>query len=189
MSRFVQKSIDEATPAELRAFAGDFLGVPVEGLADRAVLAKIRAAHEGDMIFVTETPSEQTQVGSPPPAVEDKASDVANTGRTAGGLGRSDPKVTLTLHAEERDGVVYSRHKEVGVNGKVWLLKRGTSITIPYRVFEALNNAERSAVTHGPDGEVRRQVVKNTPFNIEHMPPAEEIEAWRERVAAEFVPE
>lgn len=185
MRKFETVTIDDATPEQRRYFAQSFLGVPIdEDASDDEVLAKIRAAHEGDTIFVPAETGDPVadQTGSPPPDTEKVG------GGLVGSLGRDDPKVTLTLHAEERDGQVVNRHKEVGVNGVVWLLKRGETITIPYRVFLALDNAERHVITHTSEGEVREQRVKNTPFNIERMPPAEEIKAWHERVDNEFVP-
>ena len=187
MRQFETKSIEEATPAELRAYATGFLGIPVEeGEDDAKVLAKVRAANEGTTIFVAKADASHQftdQTGSPPPAVE-----APTGGGLVGSLGRDDPKVTLTLHAEERDGVVVNRHKEVGVNGVVWLLKRGESITIPYRVYLALDLAERHVITHTDQGETREQKVKNTPFNIEIMPSKADIAAWHERTDKIFVP-
>ena len=184
MRKFETKNINDATPAEIKAYAQNFLGIPVDDDEDKAILAKVRAANEGDTIFVATAADEEApdQTGAAPPDVEQKSTHLV------GSLGRGDPKVTLTLHAEERDGVVFNRHKEVAVNGVTWLLKRGMSITIPYRVFEALNNAERVVITHSPEGDVREQVVKNTPFNIEHMPPPEEIDAWRARTGDLLLP-
>lgn len=175
MQKFETKNINEATPEELRAFAASFLGIPLdEDATDSEVLAKVMAAHESDTIFVSNEPADVDQTGSPPqPAIGQNVG-----GGLVGSLGRDDPKVTLTLHAEERDGVVVNRHKEVGVNGLVWLLKRGESITIPYRVFSALSDAKRHVITHTTDGEVREQVVQNTGYNIENMPPASEIADW-----------
>lgn len=182
--KFETRQIDEATPDELRAYATQFLGIQTEGDTDGEVMAKVRAANEGDTIFVavaTDEPADQT--GSPPPAPATE-----NVGGLLGGLGREDPKVQLTLHAEDRDGVVVNRHKEVGVNGRVWLLQRGISITIPYRVYLALELAEREAITHDGEGNVRVQRVKNTPYNIERMPGPEEIREWHARVDSQFVP-
>lgn len=182
MRKFETVNIKEATPQQLRDYATSFLGIPVDNDDDAAVLAKVRAANEGETIFVRAAPEETDQTGSPPP----------NTGGTGGNivgsLGRKDPKVTVTLHADERDGVVNNRHKEVGVNGVVWLLKRGEPITIPYRVFEALNNAEQHVITMTGEGEVRDQKVQRVPFNIVSMPSAEEIAAWHAETDGQFVP-
>lgn len=184
MKKFETKNINDATPAEIRVYAQTFLGIPTEDIEDAEVLAKTLAANENDTIFVAVESDEDegTQTGSPPP-------DVENNGQPlAGGLGKDDPRVTLTLHAEERDGMVVNRHKEIGVGGVIWLLKRGESITIPYRVYEALNNAKRHAITHTKEGDVREQIVHNTPFNIERMPSEEEIKAWHLRTDDQFAP-
>lgn len=182
--KYIQKSIEEASPAELRAFANTFLGIPVDDFdSDATVLAKINAAHEGP-IFVAEAP-EEVETGAPPPSVPGVEKPVQVL---VGGLGRNDPKVRLTLHAEERDGVVNSRHKEVGVNGVVFLIKRGISVDVPYRVYLALKDAVRNNITHDGEGEVLEQVAHNTPFNVERMPSAEEIEAWHVRTRDAFCP-
>lgn len=184
--KFETKSLSEAAPKEVRAYATTFLGIPTDGLEDGEVMAKVQAAQEGDTIFVAaESELPASQAGSPPQPADGQEE---RSGGMVGSLGRSDPRVTITLHAEERDGVVVNRHKEVGVNGVVWLLKRGMSITIPYRVFEALKNAERHVITHTSEGEVREQVVRNTPYNVEVMPPQEEIDAWHAKTDALFVP-
>lgn len=176
MKKFENRKLSEASADEVRAYAQQFLGIPVEDVTDKEILAKVRAAIEGDTIFVElkdEQPTDQT--GSPPPRPEGHTPE---GGGLVGSLGRDDPKVQLTIHADERDGVVNTRHKEVGVNGVVWLLARGQSITVPYRVFEALNNAERDNITHDKDGTAIFQKAKNTPFSVERMPPQHEIDAW-----------
>lgn len=182
---FKSKSLAEATPDEIRYFATSFLGIPTDGLEDSEVLAKLRAANgNSENIFVREgetPPVDQT--GSPPPAPEESVD-----GALRGSLGHTDPKVQLTIHAEERDGITTTRHKEVGVNGVVWLLKRGESITIPYRVYEALQNAEREVISHDKDGNPISQRAMATPFNVEVLPPAAEIAAWKARTQDRFVP-
>lgn len=177
MQKFETVKLADSKPEQRREFAQRWLGVSVDGLTDDEVLAKITASHEGDTIFLEKDAPPVDQTGSPPP----KPGEIQGGG-IVGSLGRGDPKVRIVVHAEERDGVVDNRHLPVGVNGMVWLLKRGEEITIPYRVFEALNNAERHVITMTKDGEQREQRVKNSPFNIVHMPPAEEIAAWHERV-------
>lgn len=182
MSRtFEEKNIGDATTEEVRDYATTFLGIPTEGITTDEVLAKVRAATEGDTIFVRVAPEPADMAGVPPPDVEPQS-------KLQGGLGHSDPKVGIVLHNEERDGNVINRHKEVGVNGVVWLLKRGERIDVPYRVFLALKNAERSVITHNGEGEVMTQNVKSTPYNIEHMPSAAEIADWEKRTTNQFVP-
>lgn len=178
-AKFETIAIDDATPEQVRDYATSFLGIPTDDVPDGEVLAKVRASIEGKTIYVATEKEKTDQTGAPPENVG---------GGLVGTLGRGDPKVTLTLHAEERDGVVINRHKEVGVNGVVWLLKRGEPITIPYRVYLALKNAERHIITHTPEGEQREQIVLNTPFNVEKMPLPEEIAAWHKKTDDMFVP-
>jgi hypothetical protein len=180
--KFETKTLAEASANEVRDYATSFLGIPSEGLSDGEVLAKVRAANDGETIYVrVDEGGVPDQAGSAPPLV----SDVGSTGGLKGGLGRGDPKVQLTLHAEERDGVVSTAHKSVGVNGVVWLIKRGVSVSVPLRVFYALDVAVRENISHdqSPDNEGVPiiQKVHSTPFNIERMPPQDEIDAWQAR--------
>jgi hypothetical protein len=174
--------MDEATPQELKFYASTFLGLPTDNKTPAEITAMVRAANEGTDIWVAQAAEETSaQVGSPPPAP-------VTSGKLQGGRGSEDPRVRLTLHAEERDGVVISRHKEVAVNGYPWLLKRGESIEVPYRVYLALNAAERDAMTHDSEGTEVHQKVKNVPFNIERLPSQEEIDAWHARTDSQFAP-
>lgn len=184
MQRFESKTIDEATPEELKAYAIQFLGIPIDDTdTDATVLAKVRSANEGDIIWIA--PQQQTdQTGSAPPAPD----DVATGSGLMGGLGRGDPKVQLTIHAEERDGVVNTRHKEVGVNGVVWLIKRGVSVEVPYRVYLVLQNAIRDNQTHDLEGNMIHQNVHSVPFSVERMPSQAEIDAWEARTRDQFAP-
>lgn len=186
---FLEKKIDDATATEVRSFAASFLGIPTEGQTDDQVRAAVRAATETDVIYVRLEPEAMVghdQTGHPPLPPVVATSDEEPV-KLQGGLGRGDPKVRIVLHNEEKDGVIVSRHKEVGVNGVVWLLKRGEPIDIPYRVYLALNNANRDVITHNGEGEVMTQSVKNTPFNIEAMPSRDEIAAWEARTASQFM--
>ena len=184
---FIEKKIDDATAEEVRMFASSFLGIPTVDQSDDQVRAAVRAATETDAIYVRVQPPEADQTGSPPLPPVSVQGVVEQTVRLQGGLGHNDPKVRIVLHNEEKDGVIVSRHKEVGVNGVVWLLKRGEPIDIPYRVYHALNNANRDVITHNGEGEVMTQSVKNTPFNVEMMPPADEIKAWEARTGSQFM--
>ncbi len=184
---FLEKKIDDATADEVRLFAASFLGIPTDGQTDDQVRAAVRAATETDVIYVRIEPeATHDQTGHPPLPPVVATSDEAPT-KLQGGLGHGDPKVRIILHNEEKDGVIVSRHKEVGVNGVVWLLKRGEEIDIPYRVYLALNNANRDVITHNGEGEVMTQSVKNTPFNVVGMPTKDDIHAWEQRTASQFM--
>lgn len=185
MTNIIKKNINEATPEQKRGFASEFLGIDVTGLEDREVDAKIAAAHEGSVIFVHENPeATPPQTGAEPPKVEGATQAM----RLVGGSAKDDPKVRLTLHAEEKDGLVVSRPKEVSVNGVAYQLARGESIEIPYRVFLALNIALKDAVTMDKDGNVNIQQVHNTPFSLEKFPSDAEIADWHRRTDHLFVP-
>lgn len=195
MLKMQQKNILEATPAEIKAFAINFLGLDIDpGADDAAIFASVQQAHPGETIFVPLDDADQPvidQAGDPPPRVEGSTQPEHGAQRQglAGSLGRDDPKVTILIHNEERDGEVYSRDKEVGVNGRVWLLQRGKEITIPYRVFLALESAVKDSITHNKStGEVISTKVKSVPYNAINRPSSEEIDAWHKRVDQQFCP-
>lgn len=182
----------DATPAQRRSFATDFLGLDLEATdTDETIFAKIMAAtNNGETIYVQpeDDSAAHSQAGDPPPRVPG-ASAPADVQRMQGTLGRDDPKVTIFINNEDRNGEIYDRDVNVGVNGTVWQLKRNMALTIPYRVYEALELAVRDSITHNPNtGEEHSTPVKAIPFNVQSMPSAAEVAAWRERVDSAFCP-
>lgn len=187
MAKYESVLIDDASPAQLRNYAISFLGIPVsDAMSDPEVLALIKQASDSASIWIA--PSQVIdQAGSAPPA-QPGAQEPQQSQPLVGGLGRGDPRVSLTLHAEEREGVVVSHHKAVGVNGTVWAIKRGVQVDVPYRVYLALKDAVRDAITHDGEGEVISQKVHAVPFSVQRMPSQEEIDAFHERTRATFCP-
>lgn len=182
----------DATPDQRRSFATDFLGLDLETTdTDETIFAKIMSAtNNNETIYVQPEGEEQpySQAGSPPPHVPG-ASVPADVQRMQGTLGRDDPKVTIFINNEDRNGEIYDRDVAVGVNGTVWQLKRNMALTIPYRVFAALEVAIRDSITHNPNtGEEHSTPVKAVPYSVTSMPSAAEIAAWRERVDSAFCP-
>lgn len=189
--KMTPKHIVEASPEERRKFAVQFLGLDIEeGASDEAVYAKIEAAHDSETIFVMEEPEPADMAGAAPPPVDGaRETPEARVDRQQGSLGRDDPRVEITINNEERDGEIYSRDKEVGVNGVVWLLQRGKRISIPLRVFLALEAAVKDSITHDKNtGEVHSTKVKSVPYNVHSLPSQQEIAEWRARVAGDFCP-
>lgn len=182
----------DATEAQRRSFATDFLGLDLEATdTDEAIFAKIMAAtNNNETIYVqpeSDTPA-HSQAGDPPPLVLG-ATQPADAQRMQGTLGRDDPKVTIFINNEDRNGEIYDRDVAVGVNGTVWQLRRNMALTIPFRVFEALKLAVRDSITHNPNtGEEHSTPVNAVPYSVQSMPSEAEIAAWRERVDSAFCP-
>jgi len=187
--KMIQKLLLEATPAEIKLFATNFLGLDLEADDnDVTIYAKVEAAHPSETIFVpedAETFAQADMIGLPPqrPAGAREPSPNSSDGdRMAGSFGRDDPKVTLTINNEDRGGEVYSRDVPVGVNGVVWLLQRNKPITVPYRVFAALELAVRDSITmDGQTGEVHHTAVRTVPYNVIDGPTRAEVAEWMAR--------
>ena len=183
----------EATPQQLRTFATDFLGLDVEPEdTEQTLFAKIMAATNGnETIYIQPEGSEpqHSQAGDPPPRVAGATAPEDPAQRMQGTLGRDDPKVTIFINNEDRNGEIYDRDVNVGVNGTVWQLQRNKPLTIPYRVFEALKLAVRDSITHDPNTGVEHSTPVNAvPWSVQQMPSEAEIAAWRERVDSAFCP-
>ena len=75
------------------------------------------------------------------------------------------------------------------MNGVVWLLQRGKPLTIPYRVFEALEIAVKDSITHDKNtGDVHSTLVRTVPYQVLERPSDEEVAAWRARTDHLFCP-
>jgi len=182
----------DATEAQRRSFATDFLGLDLEPTdTDETIFAKIMAATNNNETIYVQPESDEpahSQAGSPPQPVAG-ATRPEDVQRMQGTLGRDDPKVTIFINNEDRNGEIYDRDVAVGVNGTVWQLRRNMPLTIPYRVYEALKVAVRDSITHNPNtGEEHSTPVSAVPFNVQSMPPAAEVAAWHERVDSAFCP-
>lgn len=193
MSKISQVHLLEATPEQRFTFASQFLGLDVTaGEDDNSVMAKIEAAQPGtETIFVMEADPEVIEmIGSAPQPVTQEQQEAAPTGdRMRGTLGHADPRVTIQINTEERNGETYDRDVPVGVNGTVWLIKRGVPATIPLRVYEALKLAVRDNITHNPNtGDETVTQVPSVQMSVLDMPSRAEQEEWRAKTDAAFCP-
>lgn len=190
MNKMIPVPILDADTAQRRTFATDFLGLDIEpGDSDDTIMSKILIANGGaELIFVSAEPEPVDQTGAAPPLALG-SSLPEPVGRMQGTLGRDDPKVTILINNEERNGVIYDRDVAVGVNGTVWQLRRGVAITIPYRVYEALKIAVRDVITHDPNThEEHHTAAPALPYSVQALPPQAEVDAWRARTDAAFCP-
>jgi hypothetical protein len=189
-----QLPLAEATPAQVRAYATDFLQLDIEhGSSDAAVEAAVMTAQgwAGDgteMIFVMEAAAAApSQAGDPPPFVPGATAPrpAAPVGAMAGSLGHDDPQVTIKINNDAGRGSIGARDVPVGVNGRVWQLKRMVPVKIPYRVFLALQDAIEDEVTHDPsNNEELHTDVQRVTYQSISMPSADEIAEWHARVDA-----
>lgn len=185
------KKLDDASAQERRLFAANFLNLDLDASAsDDAVLSAIRQAQPGsEMIFVEEAAPQIPENVDPAVAAKLTEMIAEDVGRQAGSLGKGDPRALIIIpeleNSEGKNTDVF-----VGVNGRVWQLKRGVELDVPYRVIEALRNAKADVVTHSTDadslGDVNVRTVQRVPFEGQIMPTAAEIEAWRESTGSEF---
>lgn len=183
--------LDQSTPEQRAEFVRNFLNLEIPPSAgDADILAAITAAQPGaTMIFVNEpdTPDDMTAqetAGDAPLGPEEA------TGKQAGSLGKGDPRAVIMIPIIETEDGSGSRDVVVGVNGRAWQLKRGHDLPVPWRVVEALQNAEATVIRHsqeeGKEGEVISHNSKRFAFSFTDRPPQHEIDAWLERTGAEF---
>lgn len=179
MSNMKTVSIEEADLDQLKEFATNTLGLEYHKTANKThMLSMIRKVHEKDTIQVEDAPEVVPHAGQPLDMTPHAPND---TSKEPSGLkSASDPKVTIMIPLSEKEGG--DRPVPVGVNGKQMLLPRGKDIVIPYRYFEALNNAVRTEFRQDPnddDYEIKRRDVPSYPFQVKAMPSQEEIDAWK----------
>lgn len=172
-------SLDEATAAQKRSFATDFLNLDVPADAgEEAIDALIAQAQPGaTMIFVQDAEPSQADA----PAI----SDESETGRMVGTLGKTDPRYTILIPVVDSDDDTGAADVVVGVNGRAWQIKRGVEVSVPARVFFALENASGDKIDHVGRGEDIAEVVtkfKRFPVQVLERPTEAELKAWHERV-------
>lgn len=176
----INKTIDEATDAQIRDYATRFLNLDLSGNETPSqILAKVKKVQTHDNIFV-ESDDDAIE------AVQDAAPEIdapvvsAPSARSSGSLGREDPRVTINIQSDMRsaDGSK-NDDVQVAVNGVAWLIKRGVDVDVPLRVVEALNAAKELVIRHDDEGEVMETIMPR--FNISYpngAPSRQEIAEW-----------
>lgn len=186
----VKIPINDATNAQLLFYAQQVVGLDVNKGASNAILrGKIEQAQPGTAEIDVESGSltaEQAPTQNTP--VSSDADDGAET-IPAGRLGahwRYDPKVKVNI--SQTSDKTRSKDVHIAVNGEVIIVKRGESVSIPYRHYLALRDGvervgietdEINPVTHMPIiAWVDRPSYE---FSVLSMPSEEEIRAFHER--------
>ncbi|MCA0276250.1 MAG: hypothetical protein LCH86_09610 [Proteobacteria bacterium] len=146
-----QISIDEATATQLAVFANVNLGLDVQFrqgcAAIKAEMAKV--GYNKDYIEVEDDPAP-------------KATKAVTAGETSG------KKITIMIPNQETPGSTMGKEAvPVGVNGKVYLIKRGVPVDVPEAVVAVLKNANKVQYDRGPNGEpINPTLVPTHPFSI-----------------------
>lgn len=173
-----QKTVpwDEATLPELKKFATESLGMPVNyNIGEETLRGKIRQAFAGDSITVMEVDGEGDAPASDAPAPPTQA---PTDGKALRGTSASnDPKVKITI--AEVEGPGGKRAIPVGVNGVQMLIPRGRPVDIPYRYYLVLTHAIKTV--HEQDeasGEIISSDVPSYPMSVNTMPPQADIDAY-----------
>lgn len=192
--------INEASAKQLRYHAEVILGIEsIAHSANRGMIqAKIEAAAPGTAEIQIEdeidSPAQtEAEANSAVAAIEAEAEKAAAVGERASAVhGLSarqaaqhhhDPKIEInipqTAEAGGKDDV------PVSVNGIQWTIQRDKWVTVPYRVFEALNHALQTLYEHSNDDLGRMKVdersVYSYPFQTRNEPSEAEVAAWRKR--------
>ena len=180
--------IADATPEQVRRFTL-MVGVDLtETDSPETVLAKLRKVWPNDTVSVAdedtgpgvlttgvlrEAPSDLEPGESSP------FSKMAGAERMLLTSAKDDPRVVLNIQKVRVGNDVSNADVNVGVNGTIYQMKTGVSLDVPYRVWEALNNARREEITHDDQGEVVSAWVHAYPFNVEESPAKSAVAEWR----------
>ena len=164
-----QVPLPEASNKQLRTFATAHLGLPLGPgpMSNKQLIAKIQgAAWDKPHIIVPidEAAEVEDRPAAAPPA-ETK-------------LGEEPYVKLLIAQTEEEDG---KEHVFVGVNGRAIYLPRGEEISVKYRYYIALKNAQKQITDQRGEGvhtEDVKRIVQQYPFSVIEMPPAAVVEAW-----------
>lgn len=103
----------------------------------------------------------------PPKAVVPKRVASAGSGHDVALSGR---KATITIHANESAGG--SDDVPVGINGFMYMIRRGEPVEVPFEVLDVLQNAISQHLSNGKGSEV---IVKDIPrfaYTVHSMDPA-----------------
>lgn len=182
--------ISTASDEQVRRFA-QMVGVdllPTDG--PDTVISKLRMVWNSENISVADDPADPpgALTGQARTAPEDRRpgessefSQRVQAGKLVSSDSSRDPRVILTVQKMRVGNEVSNSDVPVGVNGVAFQIKTGVPVDVPYRVYEALNNAVREEITHDDQGEVVSANVHAYPFNVTEMPSKAEIAAWREQ--------
>lgn len=176
-------ALEDASIDDLRKRC-DELGIPHKPSSNSThLIAYIRQADPG----ATSVPVVRSQQPAAPQAPEGmqmpRPSDTAK--KLSSSKSGGDPKVTLVLNRTEEKGG--NRPLFVSVNGVGMLIPRGEKVSIPFRYYLALLNAVGIQYDQDEEGELESREVQSYPFNVQEMPPRDEIDAWHK--AQESTPE
>lgn len=192
MSKIKSIQIDEATPAQIEAFARAFLNLDVkQGASDTEILSAVNAAQpNATTIFVMDDDEQEgfQERIDPPLAGEVLAQGAKDVGRIAGSLGHEDPRALIRISPGNSEDARGSDDVAVGVNGRIWQLKRGVDINVPWRVVCALRDSVERVVRHDEQGDIIERDAERYPFSILQGPTQQEIVDWRARTDDAFCP-
>lgn len=166
-------SLDEASDEQLDSYISNFLQMERSEGEDRRS-AILRAQPNTTSIFYLDEEEQQVRNLDDAPAGELDAQQTA----LVSSLGKGDPKWEINIPIVETEDNSGKLDVLVGVNGRVWQIKRGVDVVVPHRVAMALNDALADIVRHNDEGEVDIRKAKRFPFNYSRKPSDAEIEAW-----------
>lgn len=172
--------LKDATDQQIRTYIDTVLQVPVATNAGRNEMcaAILRADPSGEITLLEEDRAPKTDDDNYRAILN--SMNLVETMKPLKGTGpayKTDPLVVITIaRSEEKGG---DEPVPLGVNGKRFDVMRGVPVEIPWRYFLVLRQCIKTvyhqvSVNEPPIG----RDVPMYPFNIQAMPPREEIEAW-----------
>ncbi len=176
----VTVTLDDATLAQLREFAGKVGGIGEVGNLNSATLrTRLRKItnppHHITVGGADEAPSPAVQ--EPPPPVQLAKPKVEAAKKIGGSV--SDPIVHLIVDmGTGKDG---ARPIKVGVNGNIMLIPRGKEVPVPYRYYLAMDIAVQTLYDQDEETqEMHEREVHTYTHRVTKMPAQEILDAWHE---------
>lgn len=170
--QIAKKPIEEASDADLRAFAIDFMQLELAENATRAqTLAALSKVWKQPFINVT---ASDDAVQGDSPAVQPKVEAKDLTTRY-----QDDPVVECIIGTTSYPGG--EEPASPCVNGKMLVVPRNIKVKLPYRFYDALRNSYEDVSRPGPNNTITTTRTTNFPLQEVVLPPQSEIDAWHER--------
>lgn len=145
-------NIHEASATQLAEFAITNYGLDVNHRMGSAVIkAKLATAgYDKDFIEIDDAPAVETNA------------------RVETVTAAPEPRKTKTIRIENQEALYGGKQAvPVGVNGKVYLIKRGEDVEVPAEVIEVLKNAKRVVFDKDENGQpINPTYVPTHPFSI-----------------------
>ncbi len=180
--------LEEASREQLFHFARNVLNIEVGDGANNATIKSKIVQAKPDCTEIMVPADAAPATASPAPGAGVVAQPAAKQSGSLTTHFRDDPKVRLQIMRTTEAN--RAKDVQVAVQGDVFLIRRGETVSVPYRVYLALNDAieqvarDTDEINPATGLPIKEWVEQHSyPFQVHAMPSSEEIAAWEQRVS------